>query len=92
MWDRVFGGPDVPPDDDLIDLVGRADPTALPALWLGCGTADVLYPSNLTFVGAAERAGVTLETSYVEGADHVWSLWDSQIEQVLNWLPLASNG
>jgi len=89
MWERIFGGSTVPADDDLVDLVGRADPAALPALWLGCGTADELYPSNLAFVDACRSAGVPLERSFVADAAHEWSLWDAQIAEVLDWLPLA---
>ena len=88
MWERVFGGSDVPADDDLIDLLGRADPATLPALWLGCGTADRLYPSNQAFADTCARAGIELQTSYVADEDHVWSLWDTQIAEVLDWLPL----
>lgn len=90
MWDRLFGGPDVPADDDLIDLLTHADPAALPGLWLGCGTADALYPSNLAFADACAAAGIPLQTSYVADEDHVWSLWDTQIAEVLDWLPLAT--
>lgn len=88
MWDRIFGGPDVPADDDLLSLVSRADPAALPPLWVSCGTADVLYPSNLTFAEACAAAGIPLSTTYIPGADHEWSHWDTQIERVLDWLPV----
>ena len=37
MFRRLFPDGPVPPADDLFALVSAADPTALPALWLGCG-------------------------------------------------------
>src|SRR4051794_2485396 len=49
LFDRVFDGR-IGPEDDLFALVRAADPTTLPALYLGCGTEDHLYDANVRFV------------------------------------------
>lgn len=92
MSERLFGGDRLPPEDDLVALVQGSDPGSLPKLWLGCGTADVLYRHNLTFVQTCEAAGVPLTTSFVPDAEHTWDLWDTQIQQVLDWLSLPVAG
>jgi putative tributyrin esterase len=85
MYERVLG-PDraVGPDDDLLALVGRADPEALPALYACCGTEDVLMPGNQSFAAACQQAGVPLSTSWSPG-DHDWAYWDAQIAGVLDF-------
>jgi S-formylglutathione hydrolase FrmB len=85
MFERIFG-PDrsVGPDDDLLVLVGRADPAAVPALFACCGTEDVLLPGNHAFAAACERAGVPLRTSWSPG-EHEWGYWDAQIVEVLDF-------
>jgi len=85
---RVFGdGTVAGTPDDLWWLLGRADVDALPALWVGCGTADMLYDDNVRFVDALAAAGIPVTTAFVTG-EHDWALWDDQIQQVLAWLPL----
>lgn len=83
----VFGGPPGP-DDDLLALLGAARPGTLPALRVSCGTEDVLYPDNRTFVDAAGAAGVPLAVDFRPGG-HEWSVWDAEIQRVLDWLPLS---
>src|SRR4051812_38381310 len=47
LFPRVFGDrPIAGTPDDLLALVAQADPAALPALWVGCGTEDALLASN----------------------------------------------
>jgi hypothetical protein len=65
-----------------------ADPTALPALWLGCGERDPVYDSNRRLAEACGAAGIDLTTSWVAGAEHDWALWDHEIQHVLDWLPI----
>lgn len=89
MFERVFGAQSiVGADDDLFALLERADPTALPALHLSCGTEDVLYADNRTFATACEGAGVEVTTDFGPGA-HSWDYWDARIQDVLTWLPLS---
>jgi putative tributyrin esterase len=89
LYARVFGDQPVgDTPDDLLWLVGQADPARLPALWVGCGTDDLLLDSNVQFVQACTTAGIDVTTSFVEG-EHEWGLWDTEIQQVLAWLPLS---
>lgn len=74
--------------NDLWSLLQQADPAALPALWIGCGTEDVLYGDNVRFVETSASAGIPVTTSFIEG-EHEWGLWDRQIQEVLAWLPLG---
>ena len=75
-------------DNDLLDLVSRADVSATPALYQWCGTEDFLYDQNVRFRDQALARGLPLE--YSEGpGEHEWSCWDDQIRRVLDWLPIA---
>jgi S-formylglutathione hydrolase FrmB len=73
--------------DDLPDLLGRADPAALPALFLDCGTEDDLLPQNERFLDVAGSRGVGITSRLRPGA-HTWEFWDQGIQDVLDWLPL----
>lgn len=70
--------------DDLVHLVGQADPAGLPRLWMTCGTEDRLAPQNRTFAAAAGQAGVPVEVDWAPG-DHEWSFWDAKIPQFLRF-------
>jgi S-formylglutathione hydrolase FrmB len=56
-------------------------------LYVGCGTEDPLEPDNRLLVRAIEDAGLAMKTSFVPG-EHEWGLWDAEIQQVLDWLPI----
>ena len=73
------------PGDDLFALLESAP--SLPPLHVSCGTEDVLVRANRKFVAAAEAAGVDLTTDFRPG-EHVWSLWDVVIQDVIAWLPV----
>jgi putative tributyrin esterase len=89
IWRRVFGERQVHgSDDDLFALVAKADPAALPALHVSCGTQDVLIGSNRAFVGACATRGIPLSSTFGPG-EHEWSYWDAHIQDVLAWLPLG---
>ncbi len=77
---EITGGP-----DDLLHLVGTADPAALPRLMLRCGTEDPLLAQNERFVRACEKRGVDLDSGFGPGA-HEWGYWDAEIRTVLDWL------
>jgi putative tributyrin esterase len=86
---RVFGHePLRGRDADLFTLVERSDPDALPALYVACGRHDPLYPENVRFVEACERAGVRVTSDFGPG-EHEWGYWDTCIQDVLAWLPLG---
>jgi S-formylglutathione hydrolase FrmB len=86
---RVFGDQSIAgTPDDLWWLISNPGGAETPPLWIGCGTEDLLFADNQRFVDACTSAGIPLTTSFVPG-EHEWGLWDSQIEQVLAWLPLG---
>jgi S-formylglutathione hydrolase FrmB len=88
LFTRVFGDRSVAgTPDDLWWLLEHAEPASLPALWVGCGTEDVLCDANERFVEGCATAGIPVTTSFVRG-EHEWGLWDEQIQRVLAWLPL----
>ena len=76
---------DIGPGDDLFALLGTA-PT-IPPLHISCGTEDVLLRANEKFVAAATEAGADVTTDFRPG-EHVWSLWDAVIQDVIAWLPV----
>jgi putative tributyrin esterase len=85
---RVFG--DRSPagtGDDLMHLVSTTKKADLPALLLRCGTEDHTLPQNERFVAACERNGIAIDAAYGPGA-HEWGYWDTQIQTVLDWVPL----
>jgi putative tributyrin esterase len=89
LFERVYG--DRSPagsDDDLLASVARADPDALPALYVCCGEQDELVDGNRAFLDACGAAAVPVTTSFGPGA-HDWAYWDSTVQDVLAWLPLA---
>ena len=91
LMGRVFGdGPTDGTADDVLHLVRTADPSALPALYVACGTENFLYQSNLAFIETAEANGIPLTVSLGPG-DHEWGYWDARIQDVLAWLPLRSS-
>ena len=88
LFERVFGEEEVAGGPhDLQWLLGEAEQAALPALYLCCGTEDVLLGENEVFRDACVAAGVPLRAEFSPGA-HEWGYWDARIQDVLAWLPL----
>ena len=48
-----------------------------------------LWPQNERFVAACREHGVDLDADFGPGA-HEWGYWDTQIQAVLDWLPLKN--
>ena len=88
MFARLFPDGQVPPTDDLFVLLSAADSGALPTLWLGCGSDDPVYAHNRRLAEACASARIGVTTSWVPGSGHDWALWDREIQQVLDWLPI----
>jgi S-formylglutathione hydrolase FrmB len=89
LLDRVFGVRAIDGSDgDLMALLDRADPGALPALYVGCGTEDVVFDHSPAFVERARSRGIAVTSDFGPG-EHEWGYWDRQIQNVLRWLPLA---
>jgi putative tributyrin esterase len=88
LMERILAGRSVAgTDDDVFALLGRAEPSTLPDLYLGCGAQDPLLTDSVRFVEAAGKAGVAVTVDFGPG-DHDWSYWDDRIQHVLAWLPL----
>lgn len=96
-WQRemrcIFGDPASLPgsSNDLFHLaekLAKSGHANLP-LYQFCGTDDFLYGQNQRFRAHAEGLGLNL--TYAEGpGGHEWSVWDAEIQQVLDWLPLKT--
>src|SRR3954470_11945662 len=64
LWPRIFGERQAAgSDDDLFALVSKADPAALPALHVSCGTEDELLAANRRFLAACTSAGIPVTPS-----------------------------
>jgi S-formylglutathione hydrolase FrmB len=88
LMSRVYADrPVAGTDDDLFHLLEAADRSALPSMYVGCGTEDHLYPDNQRFRDACKRLGIELSVDFGPG-EHEWGYWDTTIRQVLDWLPL----
>lgn len=88
IWHTVFGDrPIEGSDDDLLRLLDRGPSDHAPALYLGCGTEDHLYPDNVGFAEAAQRRNLPVTVDFGPGG-HDWAYWDAKIQDVLAWLPL----
>lgn len=89
MFERIFGDDPIPASADLFALLSSIDAASCPALYVGCGTEDLLEPDNQKLVRAIQDAGLPVQTSFVPG-EHEWGLWDDEIRRVLDWLPLTT--
>lgn len=74
-------------ENDLIAQLGKIKETPETEFYLCCGTEDNLYPDSVTFRDAARAANLRLTYEESEG-DHDWGYWDTQIQRVLDWLPI----
>ena len=86
MMERLFD--DIPVQgtpDDLFELLGSV--VDVPALYLACGTEDVLIDDNRSFEKACADEGISITVDFGPGR-HSWEYWDRTIQDVLNWLPL----
>ncbi len=91
VMDAVFGGRSVAgTPNDLHHLLSELDPNAAPALWISCGTEDLLIESNRTFADALRAKGLPVAGDFGPG-EHEWGYWDAQIKDVLTWLPLRES-
>lgn len=87
----LFGPLDKVPGSDK-DLYALADGLAgktqdQPKVYMACGTDDGLLPLNRSLAQRLKKDGFDLTYREAPGA-HEWDFWDSQIKQVMDWLPL----
>ncbi len=78
-------------DNDLIHLASQlADsPGQQPHFYISCGTEDFLYQNNVRFRDHMESLGLDLVYDERPG-EHEWGYWDTQIEEILRWLPVQT--
>ena len=86
LLDPIFGD-SIPEDADLFALLDAADPDALPRLHVSTGTEDHpgLVAGNRKFVAALEEKGADVTRDFRPG-EHVWSLWDALLPEVIDWM------
>lgn len=91
---NVFGEPAGYPgsDNDLLHLARQlaASPGPRPALLQCCGTADFVYPENVSFRDHLRGLGLAVDYREHPGEDHEWGYWDQKIQDVIEWLPLRA--
>ena len=75
-------------EDDLMACAEKIAATDIqPALYQCCGRDDFLYEDNIKFRDHAKKLNLNL--TYDEGSGmHEWGYWDTQIQKVLDWLPV----
>lgn len=74
----------------LLAKVKRSRKAQRPRLYACCGREDFLYQSNQAFLAQATALKYPLEYREGPGA-HNWEYWDTEIQNVLRWLPLPEN-
>jgi putative tributyrin esterase len=92
LFERVFGdSPISGGPDDLLTLLEQLNEREVPPMYLCCGTEDHLIEDNTLFQQACGDAGVPVTAEFSAG-EHEWGYWDTKIQDVLAWLPLADRG
>ena len=61
-----------------------------PNFMMICGTEDFLYLDNLDYFNKYQKA-LNMQGIWAPG-EHEWGFWDRNIQKVLEWLPLDTNG
>jgi S-formylglutathione hydrolase FrmB len=91
-YENIFGPPDKLPGsaNDLLALTDRFRKTEKTEFYQCCGTGDFLYNHNRTFRDHALAKGLNLTYEEHKDRTHEWGYWDTQIQRVLEWLPLES--
>lgn len=85
--DRAFGalGSATRRQNDIITLIGTADPARQPYFFLECGARDPLLLANRRVVRELSSHGFVYEYHEFQGA-HTWSFWDEALPAMLQVL------
>lgn len=83
-FERIFGPPGSPRrvENDVYELVRRADPKALPYFYLDCGRDDFLLRANRDLVALLKQRAVAYEYHEVAGT-HSWEYWNRRLPEFL---------
>ena len=84
---RVYGATNSPvrPANDIFKIVRELPAeraSALPFIYLDCGTEDFLVASNRDFAGLLLERKIPHEFRQLPGG-HTWPYWDKQVQEVL---------
>ncbi len=72
----------------VFDRIKASGDITFPKVYFACGTDDYLLQANRQFAGFLKANGA--DVTYEEGPGrHDWDFWDTYIQRVLNWLPVA---
>lgn len=76
----------IPEEEDLFCLVEKYNNNPnKPRLYIGIGTDDFLYESNVRF--CQKMAELNYDFTYRESpGNHCWEFWDEYIQYVLKWM------
>ncbi len=87
---KIYGpaGSETRTANDILAIAEKAKPETAPALYVDCGTSDVLLESNRALVAILQKRGFKYEYHEVPGA-HTWDYWNRRIEVFLRWLTNA---
>ena len=77
---EIYGPPSGPTRtaNDIIALADKANPAALPYLWISCGTADGFLESNREFVVLLQQRKIAYTYEEAPGG-HSWAFWDEEL-------------
>jgi len=93
-WDCIFEHPDEVQgsEADLFALAAKRmkEGARLPRIFQSCGTEDFIYQQNVHARQEFEKLGLDLTYEEHPGI-HDWNYWDTHIQRVLDWLPLAND-
>ena len=85
-WEDTFGPiKDIAGSEHDLFRIAECLKEERPELWMWCGTEDFLYADNLRMRDHLRSLGYALTYSEDPG-DHSWKYWDTQIQNVLDWL------
>lgn len=72
-------------DNDIFDLVSKLKASgisALPFIYMDCGTEDFLFAANRDFSSLLQEKKIPHEYRELPGA-HTWPYWEQQIQEIL---------
>lgn len=72
---------------DLFAAASALTPATAPRFYIACGTGDALVPGSRKMARHLSGLGMDVTSSFGRG-EHVWSYWDTRIQDVLGWLGL----
>jgi len=82
--DRAYGPPDSATRlaNNIDSLLGKADRTKIPYLFLECGSQDPFLFSNRKFASELSSNNISYEYHEYPGA-HTWEFWDNSLPRML---------